>query len=494
MTHDTIYAILFSLRKEASMKKLTSLCLCGALCATLFGGCSSTKNDPNTLNIVVYDGGYGSQWVYDVIEIFESENPGYTVNPIISKNAATIITTNMSKNNNTDDLYISVNIDWDIYAPQGKLASLDDLYSSEVDGVLFKDKVNDCYQNAVKATCRGEEHYYRTPWTAGVGGIFYNVKMFRENGWNVPKTYEELQSLCETISKANVPVEGSDEETVKPFVFTGGESYYWEYTIFNWWGQLAGKENIDDFLQYDSPSDFDYTNKEHGTAYSALKDSYSLWYDLIAKNNDKYCMNDCTAKTYTAAQGDFVSGKAAMMPNGQWLYNEMKDVAGDFEMALMPTPYAPGIDDNSPTAHTQYVVGQDQSIVIPASSTKQDLAKKFIQVIASNRGCEIFLRQANGILGFDYSFDESDPTLTTFQKSILSVQNGGNVLFNDYSNTLLGKSGQFEVIPVAEPYNLAITGYKSGDTQNSTNTPDKVFTTIKNYVASNWSIWLEKIS
>lgn len=477
-----------------NLKKFVSFCICGTLCATVLGSCSGKKDDPNTLNLVVYDGGYGSQWVYDLIDVFESENAGYKVNVTVSKNAATIITTNMSKNNNTDDLYISVNIDWDMYAPQGKLAVLDDLYETQVDGITFKDKVNDCYANAVKATCKGEEHYFRTPWTAGVGGIFYNVKMFRENGWNIPETYEELQQLCETIANANVPVEGSDEETVKPFVFTGGESYYWEYTIFNWWGQLAGKDSIDDFLKYDSPLDFDYTNAEHGKAYSALKDAYSLWYDLIAKNSDAYCMKDCTGKTYTAAQGDFVSGKAAMMPNGQWLYNEMKEVAGDFEMALMPTPYAPGITAESATAHTQYVVGQDQSIVIPASSSKQDLAKKFIQLIASDRGCEIFLKKANGILGFNHTFDENDASLSTFQKSILAVQNESNILFNDYSNTLLGKSGQFEVIPVAEPYNLAVTGYKASDEQNSTNTPDKVFNTIKGYVASNWNMWLEKIS
>ena len=157
--------------------KIASFCLCGTLCATILCGCSSKKDDPNTLNLVVYDGGYGSQWIYDLVDIFESENEGYKVNATVSKNAATIITTNMSKNNNTDDLYISVNIDWDMYAPQGKLASLDDLYESQVDGIIFKNKVTDCYTNAVKSVCKGEEHYFRTPWTAGVGGIFYNGKI-----------------------------------------------------------------------------------------------------------------------------------------------------------------------------------------------------------------------------------------------------------------------------------------------------------------------------
>ncbi|MDE7295750.1 MAG: extracellular solute-binding protein [Clostridia bacterium] len=451
------------------------------LCAisSCFCACAE-KNDPNTLNVICYDGGYGSTWLDKTIEIFEQTHEGYKVNPTYNKNASVTIKTNIDRNNNIDDLYISVGIDWQSYAAKGQLAPLDDLYEREVDGIKIKDKLTSCYANSVYTTGKDrEEHAYRTPWIAGVGGIFYNVKMFEENNWEVPTTYEELVTLCQTIVDAKIRITGSDEmEYVKPFVWTGGEAYYWDYTLFTWWGQLAGKEKLNKFFQYDDPSLFNPDNTD--SAYSDLKTAYTMWYDLIASHSE-YSMPDCTGKAYMSAQLDFIGGKAAMMPNGQWLYNEMRQHASvtDFEMALMPTPHL----STAQYPNTYYCVGEDQSIVIPASSTKQDLAKDFIAIMASNQGCDIFLEQANGILAFNKTFDASDSKYDTFQKSIINVQTSPNtVLFTDYSPSTLGKLRKVGVWPLEARYNSA-----ANKTENAA--PGTFFNDIYTYVQGNWASW-----
>ncbi len=471
------------------LKKFASLMLSVLLCFSLFAGCNKKQNDPDTLNIVVYDGGYGSDWLYSLIDIFEKDHPGKKVNPTLSKNAQTIISRNMNSKDNIDDLYISIKVDWEIYAPQGKLASLDPVFESTVDDVKIADKVVSAFQNSTRSVCKGEEHHYRAPWTAGVGGLFYNAEMFEENHWSVPQTYEELTALCKQIAEANIPVEGSDEETVVPFVFAGSEETYWNYLVFNWWGQISGKAEIDDFLKYEDKACFDPSDATYGKAYAGLKQAYTLWYDLIAKN-PSYVMKDCVGKTYMGAQLDFVNGKAAMMPNGQWLYNEMKKAAPEFRMKIMPTPTAP----NAQFPDTNYVVGSDQSIVIPATSTKQDLAMDFIRLMASDTAGNIFLKQANGTLGFNCDFDTSDE-LSEFQQSIATVQSNDITLFSDYSNTLLGKSGQISsVYAMKLPYNDAVSGYNSADPTNSTYTPDRYFNDIKSTVNGQWQNWLDRIS
>ena len=45
-------------------------------------------------------------------------------------------------------------------------------------------------------------------------GIYYNSKMFEENGWEVPATYEEFLTLCDTINEAGispVAMDGADK-------------------------------------------------------------------------------------------------------------------------------------------------------------------------------------------------------------------------------------------------------------------------------------------
>ena len=371
----------------------------------------------------------------------------------------------MAKRDNTDDLYISVGIDWQGYATQGKLAPLDDLYERVVDGVSLKDKLADCYSESVYSVgADGQEHAYRTPWIAGIGGIFYNVNMFRDNGWEVPETYEELTALCRQI--------------VDSKVWTGGESYYWDYTVYTWWGQLAGKDKLDKFFLYDSPELFN-ANVE-GSAYADLKRAYTMWYDLIAAHPE-YSMADCSGKAYMSAQLDFIGGKAAMMPNGQWLYNEMKTHAGvtGFEMGLMPTPHA--ADAQYP--NTYYCVGEDQSIVIPASSEKQELAKDFIAIMASDQGCDIFFENANGILAFNKTFEENSEKYDTFQNSLIKIQNIPDLtMFTDYSPSALGKLRKVGIWPQEARYNGAANGAANA-------APDAFFNDIYTYVSGNWSIW-----
>ena len=54
---------------------------------------------------------------------------------------------------------------------------------------------------------------------------------------------------------------------------------------------------------------------------------------------------------------------------------------------------------------TSYVIGEDQYIAIPASSSKKELAQEFIKLMISQEGNEIFINQAHGFLAYkaDYS-------------------------------------------------------------------------------------------
>ena len=100
---------------------------------------STTKNDPKTLNVVLYNAGWGDEWFKDVIAKWENNNPGYTVNLTSKYEVKELINRRLASSKNTDDLYIATDNGWRNFAAQGKFAPLDDLLNEEVEnGIKFK--------------------------------------------------------------------------------------------------------------------------------------------------------------------------------------------------------------------------------------------------------------------------------------------------------------------------------------------------------------------
>lgn len=465
------------------MKKGLSLAgslLASALIVTSLGACSKIKNDENTLNIVCLNKGYGDTWIKNLKEIWEKNNPNYKINLQATSTAASTISKNINSKSNTDDLYISVGNEWKTFAARGSFLALDDFIEEEVDGIKIKDKVNDEYKESIYYTnSNNETHVYRLPWTSGVGGIYYNAKMFEANNWSVPTTYEELLTLIETIKNANIPVKNSETNVVKPFVYTGKNSDYFDYAVFTWWSQLATSSEIKEFLQYENADCFDYTitNK----AYSKLYDATKLWYNIFS-NNDNY-VSGSGDKTNHQAQQDFLNGNAAMMFNSDWVYSEMSKYTSDgtfpedFSLKIMKTPIAP----NAISKNTSYIVGEDQFIAIPKTSTKADLAKSFIKLMISNQGMENFTNTAYGLMAYKWDLS-SYKTDNEYLTSLIDYRSNLNNTFTNYSSNPMYLSGIIDIWSTGStrPFSGLLTTVKSVETS---------FETIKKQATTNWETW-----
>ncbi len=458
-----------------SISILTGLLSIGTLVS-----CNKTKNDENTLNIVCLNKGYGDTWIKNLKEIWEKDNPNYKINLQATSTAASTISKNINSKSNTDDLYISVGNEWKTYAARGSFLALDDFILEEVDGTKIKDKVNDEYKESIYYTnSNNEKHVYRLPWTSGVGGIYYNAKMFEANNWTIPTTYEELLTLIETIKNANLPVKGSETSVVKPFVYTGKNSDYFDYAVFTWWSQLASQDEIKEFLKYESADSFDYTitNK----AYSKLYEATKLWYNIFS-NSDNY-VSGSGDKTNHQAQQDFLNGNAAMMFNSDWVYSEMSKYTSDgtfpddFSLKLMKTPTAP----NAINLNTSYIVGEDQFIAIPKTSSKADLAKSFIKLMISNKGMENFTNTAYGLMAYKWDLS-TYKTDNEYLTSLISYRSSLETTFTNYSSNPMYLSGIIDIWSTGStrPFSGLLTTVKSVDTS---------FETIKKQANANWETW-----
>lgn len=411
---------------------IIATCLLGGSVIALAGCGSQQTNNPDELRIVLYNAGWGDEWLKDTIASWESKNPGKTVNLTSLYEANTLINRRLASSDNSDDLYITTYNGWRNYAAQGVFAPLDDLLEEEVDGMTVSDKIDSAFKdNLYFKNSDGSEHCYRLPWTSGMGGIYYNSKMFEENGWEVPTTTEELTALVEQIKEDRVAVPGDDTATVVPFAYTGQNTDYFDYAVLTWWMQLAGEDAIKDFYKYSDVENFNPSNTNG--VYGELKTAVTYWYSLFGDSSN-YLSGSIDYSNHDAQRALF-NGKVAMVFTGDWAYNEILKYGSNssFELGFMGTPTITGAKEDNIT----YAIGSDQYIAIPESSTEKDLAKSFIKEMISNQNLSNFTNKAHGFLAFNNTDTSTIDTSNKYIAEYLKQRNETTVRISDESSAMI---------------------------------------------------------
>ena len=448
-------------------------------------GCSSGSSNTTTIKVVCLNRGFGREWIDDAVKIWEEQNPGYKVDLNASSDASNIINGDLAKRNNNDDVYITNDAKWKSYAGQKKLLAMDDILEEEVDGMKIKDKINDEYKGSIYFKDQdGQTHTYRLPWTSGIGGIMYNAKMFRDNGWKVPTTTAELLALCQDMVDHPKYTDPDDKTSprIYPFAFTGENTDYFDYAVFNWWSQISGVDAITTFKNYGKEDSWKFDSARSET-YAGLKEATQMWYNIFG-NKNYYDEEDITRSNHSA-QKNFLQGKAAMMINGDWVYNEMLNYSTthtlpeNFELKLMPTPKIRENAENS-----AYIIGEDQFIAIPASTTKAALAKSFVKTLLSDAVLKSFFNKGHGMMAYKLSTGTYE-TEDTYMNSITTFRNGLNKTYTSFSMSPLYLNNQVDIWgqPSGRPYLQLLQG--------TLHSVDEAFVQIRDNVERQWATWVQ---
>ncbi len=441
-------------------KMLVSLMLTGAMVlsvGSLVGCGKGFDTSENTLIIEVFEGGYGTTWATRLGELFEEKNPGKSVvvvpNPALT-NATVESQIKAGPQYTYTDLYFGTILNFSQWIAAGDEMypgydlALEDL-GDVVDDIDLASEFESFFTDAVHQT------QYALPWASGANGIVYHADVFRDKGWEVPKTTDQLIALCETIK--------ADPEEWVPNTWPGGIGY-WMYCTFPWWAQYEGLDNYHKF----------FTAKDDQGNYSDVQfqqvgrlESMKVLEALVDYESDN-SFEGSLSFNHTESQLKFFDkevNKIAMIPNGDWLENEMKsqNIPTDYEIAMMKTPIISSIVDNLEEVKTEedlikvisYIDGDEgatlpdgiteehpdylrikearsitysggftHNAVIPAYANAKDLAKDFLRLMYSEEGQQIYFEETGGFLPTQSDL-ASDPdnvaSMTPFQKSVNSI-------------------------------------------------------------------------
>jgi len=455
----------------------------------------ATFSEGSQLRIKFFNGGYGRQWLDAMKEKFEAEYPIVTITLIPSNNEAeftTLLSTTLD--GTPDDIYICHNIPWERLAIQGKIMNLDNVYNSAIYKdedtgriIRFEDRIVASSRNSARFWNESAKKYsyYKVPQIHGGGGIAYNKALFDKFGWQIPKTYDELVALCDTISKSGAKNDVGD--TIYPFVWSNAVAYMWDSVVFDWWAQLAGLESVHEFLRYE---DKNFFNPQH---YPYLKQAWTYWYNLVPAHQN-WSHPQSLAFDHLQCNMAFAAGQAAMMPATCWTANEIGvDVLEEFgcDIGLMPTPFVSGAktdDDGNPIRVVFDLAGKD-SIIVANKAKNKAVAVEFLTWMAELENSELFPANTNGLLlGMTYDFDKLiEQSNRTWEKDIFSILKT-SWRFTIYSSSPMVYLAGTPLSPYPEGnyYGEAYEYY--GDPTKPSRTPDTVFNSVWTMIDRDWDM------
>ena len=306
---------------------ITSLTGCGGN-----GTAAGKKGDGKEILIKYWNSGLKEEWLNAVVEGFEKAHPEYTVKIESSSSSKTITSTFGLSDVDTTDLYLCTKQ----YNTKEMLEPLDDVLDSKANGesVTIREKFKDSY---LTLETEGDGHVYNLTYGGGIVGIFYNEKMFEENGIKqTPRTTKELLSVCDILNSADIPAFchfksiGYWEDYMIPVLFTQYDGL--DYVVNNFFGCTDEQGN--------SPSKNVFT-KQDGR-YEALK-------VLESVITPEYTMEGSNSYDHTTVQTMWLQEEACMMVNGTWISSEMTSVSNMEGFALMKTPVISSIIDKLTT-------------------------------------------------------------------------------------------------------------------------------------------------
>ncbi|KAB1935512.1 carbohydrate ABC transporter, N-acetylglucosamine/diacetylchitobiose-binding protein [Micromonospora sp. ALFpr18c] len=304
------------------------------------GGTKSEKNplgvkEDAPIEVVIFNGGYGEKYATDVHEpLYKKAFPKAEIKHQSTQAVSTVLQPRFASGNPPEFVNNSGEkfLDFGALVNDGQLQDLTELWDApSVDDPSTKVRdtiIPGVVEQGMFSTADGQRKPFVLYYVSTVYGIWYSGKLFKDNGWTAPTTFDQFKALCEQIKAKGIT----------PYGYAGANAAYYQWNVIL---TQAAKIGGPDVLK-------NIDNLEDGAwKQDAVKQAAAAWAEIGAKYSDK----SFEGLKHTDVQLRQNQGKVAFYPSGDWLENEQKkDTPAGFTYQLMPVPSLTASDKLPATA------------------------------------------------------------------------------------------------------------------------------------------------
>ena len=319
--------------KKSLKRALCALMACTSVASVGLVGCNKQIPDTDqTLQIYVFNAGYGTKWCTDMIEVFKQQDwvqekyPNLIIPKPTVNDVGSFAETRLSagEKGNSFDLMFAINLDYNT-GPDGDFLDLTDVvYNSTVPGedIKWSEKSLESYNESntyIDPTDLSSKRQYLTSWAGGMNTILYNETLLKQFTDKLPNTTDELIAICAAV-KAN---EGQNNENYnKGYSFMEyGTGSYFVHMMPIYWAQYEGIANYKNFWNGIDNNRYSKGIFDQKGRLYALEVMETL---LDAKN--AYLTRSAPTLEFMQAQTMFLQGNGLFFCNGDWFDNEMASI------------------------------------------------------------------------------------------------------------------------------------------------------------------------
>ncbi len=350
------------------------------------------------LKVMIFGGGNGSDWVKQAAEEYAALHPNVTVNVIANPRIEEQLRPLFISGNPPD--VVSPGPNFDIWGAitNGEMMPLDQaLKSPSFDGTgTWRETFN---KALLDIQYQGKT--YGIPQIFSTGMVWwYNAKLFRENGWEVPKTWDDLYKL-------NTQARATGRYL---FALQGiYPNYYFGGLYLALVQRIGGTKALEDAFNL-VPGAW--------TSQPFLKAAE----ETLRMKKAGFFLLGTMALNHTDSQTQFFLGHTLFVMAGTWLEGEMKSVIPkDFELRFLNYPAYPG-GKGDPTA-IQTSSGWGGGWYVPAKAKHPELAIDFLKYLTSRKVTRNMMRQ-RGLLSTVKG--TQDALVSEASKSVLEAMSQAN--------------------------------------------------------------------
>jgi raffinose/stachyose/melibiose transport system substrate-binding protein len=378
-----------SIAMKKSAIKILSASVCTAMIPLTFSGCSFKGSDSGKIEIELL------QYKPEAVSAFEKIEEEFNAThddihlTITSPNeAVTILKTRFIREDYPDiigiggDINYSNFLDADMFMDISDFEGVSDIKQAYMD---MEDELEFIPKDGV----------YALPYVANAAGILYNKDMFDEYGWEIPETWDEFISLCDTIKG----------EGITPLYFGFKDTW----TCLAPWNAIA--VNLADS---DTCSQVNAGQTTFSKAYEPVAEKIKALLDYGESNPYAYSYNDaCTA---------FARGESAMYTIGSYAVPQIQSVNPDMNIDSFVFPANDKEEDNVLNS------GVDLQFSVMAECENKEAAYEVLRFLYEDETIQIYLDDQNAI-----PCKEGDFTLPSMLDGMKSyIEDGRMADFQDH--------------------------------------------------------------
>lgn len=328
-----------SFKKVGCSVLALSFALSGTMLTACGGGGEQVVKDGKTLNVRLFKGGYGEEFMLELEEKFEEvfAEEGYKLNvltpsqdmrgtPALQEMAQGYAETNIDLYITADIKVTQVGVDGDYGVVAADLEEL--VYDKKpigYDGVEEDVTVGDKTSKFVKEFITDEDGtVYGFNWSQSTAGLVVNTRKLAKYGINdIPRTTDEMFEIYEKIYLGTNGIENSEKSKTFPVTHFG----YAEKAVWSWMAQYDMEEynrfmsmqERDGEMVTDMLDDgYEIFNTE------AFEKTLALAYQAFDKRISAYGTETQTLDQSQAKIMKDGNNDAVFMFNGDWMLNEVK--------------------------------------------------------------------------------------------------------------------------------------------------------------------------